>query len=143
MKLGRLAFAGLVVVTAGLLGAAVAQAAPGTSPKAQVIDLNCTTLGPIQAVVSSTSDNANENAPAWGVGHVLGTNTVLIPFSFDIEGTFTPPGGTPQPISFTQEKGHGNAAPPNGSYDTCTFQMSDTGPDGTFEATGTVVALIH
>ena len=85
--------------------------------------------------------HANENAPAWGVGHVVGTNTVLVPVSFDFEGTFTPTNGSPQDVSFSQVKG--NAAPPNGTYDTCTFDLLESSPEGVFDATGTVVALVH
>jgi hypothetical protein len=119
----------------------MAQAAPGQSPQSEIIDLQCENLGAIQVAVSSTSDHANENAPAWGVGHIVGGNMVLIPFSFDFEGTFTPTGGDPQPISFSSVKGNGG--PANGTYDTCTFEESDSDASGTFEATGTVVALIQ
>ena len=143
MGLKRIAVVGLAVILTGLMGAAVAQASPGSGGNSEIIDLQCQDLGAVQVVVSNTSDHANESAPAWGVGRVVGSNTVVIPFSFDFEGTFTPSDGSgSQPVSFAQSKGMGKAAPGGATFDTCTFQISDTGPDGSFEATGTVLALI-
>ena len=142
MGLKRIAVVGLAVILTGLMGAAVAQASPGSGGNSEIIDLQCQDLGAVQVVVSNTSDHANENAPAWGTGRIVGSNTVLIPFSFDFQGTFTPSDNSgSQPVSFSLAKGHGGAAP-NGNFDTCTFQISETSPEGSFEATGTVVGLI-
>src|SRR5437870_4329487 len=102
MKLaGKIGAAAVGAILAGVISIAAAQASPGSSPHSDIIDLDCQQLGTLQVVVSNTSDNANEDAPAWGVGHVVGTNMVLIPFSFDFEGTFTPIGGEPEPFSFS------------------------------------------
>lgn len=56
------------------------------------------------------------------------------------EGTFTPTGGEPQDASFskTWANGHGLDDP---DAITCTQHVEETGPEGTFVADGTVVAV--
>jgi hypothetical protein len=138
-------FGGVTIGTllAVALSLGMAHAAPENNPNAEVIDLYCgQPIGHIQIVAPSTSDNANENAPAWGVGHVVGSNMVLIPFSFHFEGSFTPVGGETQYFSFDQTKGKGKAGPAGGTYVTCTFSQSGSDETGDFVFNGTVVALI-
>jgi hypothetical protein len=64
--------------------------------------------------------------------HVVGSTTVFIPEVFDITFTFTPPGGPTETETDTAAK-----ANPQGDV-TCDINISETGPEGTFTAVGTV-----
>ena len=60
--------------------------------------------------------------------------------TFSIEGTFTPVGGTPEPVSeFKTWAGGKDANSPD--LITCTSEVSETDETGTFEATFTVTAV--
>jgi hypothetical protein len=64
--------------------------------------------------------------------HVVGSTTVFIPEVIDITFTFTPPGGPTETETFTAAK-----ANPQGDV-TCDINISETAPEGTFTAVGTV-----
>ena len=65
--------------------------------------------------------------------HVVGSTTVFIPEVFDL--TFTPPGGPTQTEPFTAAKGN-----PKGDV-TCDINISESTPEGTFTAVGTVTGF--
>jgi hypothetical protein len=69
---------------------------------------------------------------AFTPGHVVGSTTVFIPEVFDLTFTFTPPGGPTETETFTAAKGN-----PKGDV-TCDIDISETTPEGTFTAVGTV-----
>jgi hypothetical protein len=64
--------------------------------------------------------------------HVVGSTAVFIPEVFDLTFTFTPPGGPTETETFTAAKGN-----PKGNV-TCDIDISETTPEGTFTAVGTV-----
>ena len=64
--------------------------------------------------------------------HVVDSTTVFIPEVFDLTFTFTPPGGPTETETFTAAKGN-----PKGDV-TCDIDISETTPEGTFTAVGTV-----
>jgi len=57
--------------------------------------------------------------------------------SFDATFTFTPPGGPTFAEHFARSKHN-----VHGDLVTCTFDITETGPEGTFRGFGTVVAFI-
>ena len=64
--------------------------------------------------------------------HVVGSTAVFVPEVFDLTFTFTPPGGPTETEIFTAAKGN-----PKGDV-TCDINISETTPEGTFTAVGTV-----
>ena len=64
--------------------------------------------------------------------HVVGSTAVFVPAVFDLTFTFTPPGGPTETETFTAAK-----ANPKGDV-TCDINISETTPEGTFTAVGTV-----
>jgi hypothetical protein len=64
--------------------------------------------------------------------HVVGTTAVLIPEVFDLTFSFTPPGGPTETETFTEAKNN-----PKGDV-TCSLDVSETTPEGTFRIAGTV-----
>jgi hypothetical protein len=67
--------------------------------------------------------------------HVVGSTTVFIPEVFDLTFTFTPPGGPTETEPFTAAKGN-----PKGDV-TCDINISESTPEGTFTAVGTVTGF--
>jgi hypothetical protein len=64
--------------------------------------------------------------------HVVGSTAVFVPEVFDLTFTFTPPGGPTETETSTVAKGN-----PKGDV-TCDINISETTPEGTFTAVGTV-----
>jgi hypothetical protein len=64
--------------------------------------------------------------------HVVGSTTVFVPEVFDLTFTLTPPGGPTETEAFTPAKGN-----PKGDV-TCDINISETSPEGTFTAVGTI-----
>ena len=114
-----------VVATVGLvgLGAAPASADP---KKGEVLEITCDTLGTLEVVVFSNA--------AASPGLVVGSNQVVIPYKFHIEGTFTPVGGEPESFVDSFEK----PGPRNGRLDHCTFHQEGSDEFGSFELDGEV-----
>lgn len=70
-------------------------------------------------------------------GHVVGGTAVYVVQSLEVTRMFTPPGGPTSTEHFVTSK-------PNihGDLVTCTFDITRTGPQGTFRGVGTLVAFI-
>lgn len=65
-------------------------------------------------------------------------DTLVVLRSFEVEGSFTPEGGEPEPVVRHREFGRG----PTSEAVTCTAGILDVVPgDGTFRATVTIVAV--
>jgi hypothetical protein len=123
MKARRAVIFVLAIATFGL-----AQAAPAAAdPKGDILELECDRLGTLEVVVFS-------NGP-FAPGLVVGSNQVLIPYDFHIEGSFTPIGGAPE--TFTDD--FAKAAPRHGRTDHCTFHEEGSDEFGSFEIDGEVL----
>ena len=113
---------------------AIAAAPAGADPKGETIPLECDNGN---AYVVAVSGNG-EFTPA----HDTASTATFVPLEFgEFTGTFTPPGGAPEPISEPGAmKGQSNK---NGKANvTCTFSFSETSEEGTFVASGTVTGFI-
>jgi hypothetical protein len=69
-------------------------------------------------------------------GHVVGSTTVYVVQSFNVTFEFTPTGG--QTISETAARSKGNV---HGDLVTCTFNVTQSVPDGTFHFFGTATGF--
>ena len=96
-------------------------------PKKEVIPVTC------GGQVVNVAVNGNGD---FTPGHDVTGTTMYIVESIDATFTFTPTGGDPQTETLVRSKGnvHGDTV-------TCTFELSETSPDGTFTASGTVVVF--
>jgi hypothetical protein len=96
-------------------------------PKKEVIPVTC------GGQVVNVAVNGNGD---FTPGHDVTGTTMYIVESIDATFTFTPTGGDPQTETLARSKGnvHGDTV-------TCTFELSETSPDGTFTASGTVVVF--
>lgn len=106
---------------------AIAAFAPGATAdpqKGELIPLTCDG--------QSLEVFVNGNG-AFTPGHVVGDTSVFVVQSIDATFQFTPPGGPTETESFTQSKHN-----PHGDLVTCSFDFSETAPEGTFRAFGTV-----
>lgn len=117
----KTAFA-VVALAAALtvVGAGAAGAAPTNAKNSETIALDCEVLG---AVEVTTIGNG-----IWTPGHVVGSNTVLIPYAFRFE--FTPTGGS------TEVEEISRRAPRTTQLDVCTFGGADE--TGSFSGTAWV-----
>jgi hypothetical protein len=118
----------LVAIGAGLV--AVVGFAPSAvaDPKSEVIPITCDG----QTVMVAVNGNGD-----FTPGHLVGGTAVYVVQSIDATFTFTPTGGEPMTEHMVRSK-----ANVHGDTVTCTFELSDTSPDGTFEASGTVVVFV-
>ncbi len=117
-----------VVVLVGATLAGTASAAPVNSPNAFTIPATCDGQD-VEFVVMGEGD--------FTPGHVVGSTSVFIPYSFEIAFTFTPEGGEPvtETESATKRARARNAV-------TCTIDFTGEVPgEGTFSAVGTVTGV--
>jgi len=98
---------------------------------------------PKGTVFSDTCDNGqtveltfNGNG-AFTPGHDVGGTAVYVVQSLDATRILTPPGGPSSTEHFSTAKPH-----VHGDLVTCTFDITRTGPEGTFRAFGTLVVFI-
>lgn len=68
--------------------------------------------------------------------HVVGSNSVLIPQSFNLAFEFTSAGGTTESDTFTASK-----RKPHGNLVTCSLDFTETDGEGTFHVSGTVTGF--
>jgi hypothetical protein len=73
---------------------------------------------------------------AFTPGHVVGSTAVFVLQAFDITFQFTPTGGEPVTETDTQSKHN-----PNGDLVTCSFDVTQTFPEGTFRLFGTATGF--
>ena len=134
--LRRVVLAGaLTCMTVGV-AAGTAGAAPTGSKNAFVLPATCDGRS-VTVVVNSANGRGQgtENNPkgqgTFAPAHVVGSNQVFIPSSFNLVFTFTTPDG--QTFSFPLTASHG----PSGTS-TCSLNVTQTASDGTFSIVGTV-----
>jgi hypothetical protein len=74
---------------------------------------------------------------AFTPAHVVGSTAVFIPQAFDVTFEFTPPGGPTQSETDTSSK-------PNvhGDLVTCSFDVTQTFPEGTFHLFGSATGFL-
>ena len=123
----------LLVLGASVLAwaalAATAGAAPTNSPRAFVIPAICDGEQ-VEFVVMGNG--------AFTPGHVLGTTSIFIPYSFDLTITFTPEGGGDPFVEIDQAA----KAAPGQNLTTCSINNTETIPgEGTVTFVGTVTGF--
>jgi hypothetical protein len=122
-----------VALTVGLLMlAALAQGAaadPINAKNSLTFPATCDDGQTVQVVLNGNG----EFTPA----HVVGSTEVFIPQAFEVTFQFTPTGGTTQTETDTASK-------PNvhGELVTCSFDVTQTFPEGTFHLFGTATGFI-
>jgi hypothetical protein len=117
-----------IAAVAATLAVTAAGPAAADPSRRETITLTCDALGEFEIV-------SPPGGGAWTPGLVVGGTRVLVPYAFDIVGTFTPSDGS-EPQSF--EEHSAKHAPHNGRLDTCTFSDSGSDENGTFSVEGTV-----
>jgi hypothetical protein len=138
-RLARALCATGLLATATMMATGVASADPTGSKNSLSFPLSCDNGQRAMVVVnnangqgSGTTNNPNGQAN-FSPAHVVGTNGVFHPSTFDLLFTFAPAGGEPQSFHDTATKPNGNNAT------TCTINV--TMPDGegnSFSIAGTV-----
>jgi hypothetical protein len=83
---------------------------------------------PVQFVLNGNGD--------FTPGHVVGSTTVYVVQSFNVTFEFTPTGG--ETMSETATRSKGNV---HGDLVTCTFDVTQSVPDGTFHFFGTATGF--
>jgi hypothetical protein len=121
---GALATIGFGVAPAGAAGPPV--------DKFDGIYLECDALGEI-FIVSIPGDGH------WVPGPILGTNTVLVPYRFHFEESFTPAGGTTETQVFDAVK----RAPKNQTLDRCSGEGTFSDDAGTYTTRITAWVAVH
>ena len=120
-----------VALAAAILGLAIfapgASADPLNARNNLVFPADCGGQA-VQVVVNGNG----EFAPA----HVLGSTAVFVPQAFDLTFEFTPAGGATESETDTSSK-------PNvhGDLVTCSFDVTEVFPDGTFHLFGTATGF--
>lgn len=83
---------------------------------------------PVQFVLNGNGD--------FTPGHVVGSTSVFVVQSFNVTFEFTPTGG--ETMSETAARSKGNV---HGDLVTCTFDVTQNVPDGTFHFVGTATGF--
>jgi len=118
-----------VAATAATLAVTAAgPAAADPASRGDSLTLTCDALGEVEIV-------SPPGGGQWTPGLVSGSTRVLVPYAFDIVGSFTPAGGGD---TETFEEHVAKNAPRNGRLDTCTFSESGSDEYGSFSFEGTV-----
>jgi hypothetical protein len=115
-------------VGSGILAVAAFAPSANADPKGDVIPIICGG----QAVEVAVNGNGDLTP-----GHLVGGTAVYVVQSIDATFTFTPTGGEPMTEHLVRSKGN-----VKGDTVTCTFELSDTSPEGMFTASGTVVVFV-
>jgi hypothetical protein len=98
-------------------------------PKGDIIPLTCDNGQTVEVAVNGNGD--------FTPGHLVGGTAVYVVQSLDATFTFTPPGGPTETQQFVTSKGN-----VHGDLVTCTFDITETSPEGTFHGFGTVVVFV-
>ena len=121
-----------VAVTLGILMlAALAQGAaadPINAKNSLTFPATCDNGQTIQVVVNGNG--------AWTPAHVVGTTAVFIPQAFDLTFQFTPTGG--ETVTETDIRSKPNL---HGELVTCSFDVTQEFPEGTFHLFGTATGV--
>ena len=113
------------LVTLIIAMAALAPGAAADPRNGELIPLTCDGQS-LEVVVNGNGD--------FTPGHVVGDTAVFVLQSIDATFEFTPTGGQTESESFSRSKGN-----LHGDLVSCSFDFSETAPEGTFRAFGTVI----
>ena len=114
--------AALVAATATTAGAD-----PTNAKKGEILSIECDEgLGVLTVALNGNGE--------FTPGHVTTSTQVGIPYALHIEGSFTPPGGEPEPFVDDSSK----PGPRNGRLAVCTFHEEAQEDGGTLVLDGTV-----
>src|SRR4051794_14264713 len=118
-----------LTLASGICATAAFAPAAVADPKGTVFSDRCDNGQTVELTFNGNGD--------FTPGHVVGGTAVYVVQSLDVIQESTPPGGT-------TSTNHFSTAKPNihGDLVTCTFDITRTGPAGTFHAHGTLVAFI-
>ena len=121
-----------VALTLGILMlAALAQSAaadPINAKNSLTFPADCDDGQMIQVVVNGNG--------AWSPAHVVGSTAVFIPQAFDLTFEFTPTGG--ETVTETDIRSKPNL---HGELVTCSFDVTQEFPDGTFHLFGSATGV--
>ncbi len=123
---GALLGGALVTVAALAVGPAAAGASPANAKNVQRVAMHCTKLGDVEVLLKGNG--------TWTPGHVVGSTRVLKPYELHITGTYTPTGGSAQPVDQHSVK----AAPNSRKLDECTFHQEASDASGSSVVDGAV-----
>jgi hypothetical protein len=119
----------ITVVTLGALALAQgAMADPVNAKQSQVIPASCDNGQSYEVVVNGNG----EFTPA----HVVGSTSMFIPEAFDLTFEFTPTGGPTESETDTSAKHN-----VHGDVTTCSIDITQTFPEGSFHLFGTVTGF--
>jgi hypothetical protein len=116
---------GALMMVALIQGAA---ADPSNAKNSLTFPATCDNGQTVQVVVNGNG----EFSPA----HVVGSTAVFIPQAFDLTFEFTPPGGPTQSETDTSSKHN-----VHGELVTCSFDVTQTFPEGTFHLFGSATGF--
>jgi hypothetical protein len=106
---------------------AIAQGAMADPNKGDIFPATCNG----QPVLLAVNGNGE-----FTLGHVIGGSSVLIPQAFDLTFSFTPPGGPTESETDTSTKSN-----VHGDLTTCSLNVTEVSPEGTFTLVGTVTGF--
>jgi hypothetical protein len=115
---------GILLLAALVQGAA---ADPINAKSSEALTADCAGQ-PVDFVANGNGD--------FTPGHVVGSTSVFVVQAIDITFQFTPPGGPTQSETTTRSKGN-----VHGDLVTCSFDLSQTTPEGTFRLFGAVTGF--
>jgi hypothetical protein len=122
-----------VALTLGiLLLAALAQGAaadPINAKNSLTFPVTCDNGQAVQVVLNGNG--------AFTPAHVVGSTEVFIPEAFNVTFEFTPPGGPTQSETDTSSKHN-----VHGDLVTCSFDVTQTFPEGTFHLFGSATGFV-
>lgn len=122
------------LMTLALAGAVGAGTPPSGKGLLALSDVGITSL----TCPGTTITEADVIVPRGGTATWTVGGEMWLLKSIEAEGTVTPPGGAPQPVSFAQTWGNKTGLGPSL---TCTFEQSVAEDGFVFESTGTVVLV--
>ena len=122
----------VVLVFGILLLAALVQGAaadPSNAKNSLTFPATCDDGQTVQVVVNGNG--------AWTPAHIVGSTAVFIPQAFDLTFEFTPTGG--ETVTETDTRSKHN---PHGDLVTCSFDVTQTFPEGTLHLFGTATGFL-
>ena len=116
---------GILLLAALVQGAA---ADPINAKNSLTLPVTCDDGQTVQIVLNGNG--------AFTPAHVVGSTAVFIPQAFNVTFEFTPPGGPPQSETDTSSKHN-----VHGDLVTCSFDVTQTFPEGTFHLFGSATGF--
>jgi hypothetical protein len=127
--LRRISLPVLVAAIATGAFAGTASADPVNAKNSLTFPATCDNGQTVQVVVNGNG--------RFSPAHVVGSTAVFVPQALDFTSEFTPPGGPTETETETASKPH-----IHGDLVTCSFDVTRTGPFGTFRLFGTATGFL-